>query len=120
LALAVTCLEMANASDVRIVLDAESVPVLNRAMELIAMGMLPAGSFANKKHCSLQVKVNSDVNALRVDMIFDAQTSGGLVLGVAEALVPEAQRLLREGGELSEVIGRVVPYQPGEPRLDIV
>lgn len=113
-------LEMANASDVRILLDAESVPVLDQAMELIAMGMLPAGSFANKKHCARQVKVTSDVDALRVDMIFDAQTSGGLVLGVAEALVPEAQRLLREGGELWEVIGRVVAHQPGEPRMEIV
>jgi selenide, water dikinase len=113
-------LEMANASDVRIILDAESVPVMDRAMELITMGMLPAGSFANKKHCARQVKVKSDVDALHVDMIFDAQTSGGLVLGVAEALVPEAQRLLREGGELCEVIGRVVPHQTGEPRLDIV
>ena len=110
-------LEMAIASDVQILLDAQRVPIMDKAMELLAMGMLPAGSFANKKHCLRQAEVKPGVDALRADLIFDAQTSGGLVLGVAEARLGEAQRLLQEGGDLCAVIGRVTAHQPGAPRL---
>lgn len=110
-------LEMANASDVQIVLDAPRVPILEKALELVAMGMLPAGSFANKLHCSRQVEIRSGVDALRVDLIFDAQTSGGLVLGVAPSQVEEAQSLLRDGGDMGEVIGHVGAHHPGKARL---
>lgn len=113
-------LEMATASDVQVQLDARRVPIMDKAMELLSMGMLPAGSFANKKHCMRQAEVKSGVDALRADLIFDAQTSGGLVLGVPEGQVAKAQDMLRQGGDLGDVIGRVVPHHPGAPRLVVV
>lgn len=110
-------LEMANASNVRIHLEAEQVPILDKAMELVAMGMLPAGSFANKRHCAKQVDVKPNVDALRSDLIFDTQTSGGLVLGVPEAKVAEAQALLLKGGDMAAIIGRVLPPEVGGARM---
>ena len=110
-------LEMANASNVRIFLDAERVPILDKAMELVAMGMLPAGSFANKRYCAKEVEIRPNVDVLRADLIFDAQTSGGLVLGVPEALVDEARELLLAGGEMAEVVGRVTAPDRGQPRM---
>lgn len=110
-------LEMASASDVQILLDTESVPIIEMALDLIAMGMLPAGSFANKRYCSKQVEIKSGVDALRADMVFDAQTSGGLVLGVPDSKISKTRAMLLEEGEMADVVGRVVPAVSGGSRL---
>ncbi|SDB22060.1 selenophosphate synthase [Desulfonatronum thiosulfatophilum] len=110
-------LEMAKASNKSIKLDVGNVPIMDKALELVDMGMLPAGSFANKKYCASQVHIESSVDLLRADLMFDAQTSGGLVLGVPEHRLAEARELLLEGGDKADVIGQVLPYEPGLPRL---
>lgn len=110
-------LEMAKASDVCISLKLADVPMLKEALDLAAMGMIPAGSFANKRFCSSLVDVGPGCDPLRTDLVFDAQTSGGLVLGVPERLVPEARAMLQDSGDLAEVIGHVLPAQPGQGRL---
>jgi selenide, water dikinase len=112
-------LEMSKASNVCIALDLDSVPFLDKAMELAAMGMLPAGSFANKKFCSKLVQTGPDCDALRADLIFDAQTSGGLVLGVPASQVAEAREMLLAGGDQAAVIGTVLPYESGVARLTL-
>jgi len=76
------------------------------------MGLLPAGSHANRRFCASAVHVESGVDGLRADLCFDAQTSGGLVLAVPEEKVPDALRMLAEAGELAQVVGRV--HAPGE------
>lgn len=110
-------LEMAKASNVQILLRIEDVPILDQALELAAMGMLPAGSFANKRFCSPLVDMAADCDPIRVDLVFDAQTSGGLVLGVPEDQLGQARALLLERGEPAAVIGRVLSARTGPPRL---
>ncbi|GAB6060948.1 selenide, water dikinase SelD [Desulfonatronum parangueonense] len=110
-------LEMAKASNKSIQLDVGKVPIMEKALELVDMGMLPAGSFANKKYCAAQVHVESSVDLVRADLMFDAQTSGGLVLGVPEHHLAEARDLLLKGGDNADVVGRVLPHEPGMPRL---
>ena len=77
-------LEMAMASDRTIRLLTESVPIMGRAEELARVGLLPAGSHANKHYCHATVLREDGLDTVRVDLMFDAQTSGGLVLGVLE------------------------------------
>lgn len=113
-------LEMAKASAVSINLNVNAVPILDKAIELAGMGMLPAGSFANKQFCGKDVHIKSDVDDLHADLIFDAQTSGGLVLGVHDSLVDEARRMLLEGGDQADIIGRVASYESGKPRMTLV
>jgi len=110
-------LEMAKASDVRIELQLTDVPILQEALDLAAMGMIPAGSFANKRFCSSLVDVEPNCDALRTDLVFDAQTSGGLVLGVPEHHVSEARAMLLDGGDMAEIIGHVLPASPQKSRL---
>jgi selenide,water dikinase len=110
-------LEMAKASDVCISLRLTGVPILKEALDLAAMGMIPAGSFANKRFCASFVDVGPGCDVLRTDLVFDAQTSGGLVLGVPERLLPEARTMLQDAGDLAEIIGHVLPVQPGQARL---
>jgi len=56
---------------------------------------------------------------LRVALVFDAQTSGGLILGVPQDRLAEAQAMLQASGDLSMCIGRAVPARPGGPALSL-
>lgn len=61
-----------------------------------------------------------NLDPILTDLVFDAQTSGGLLLGVPEAKLEQARTLLLENGDLAQVIGRAVPAKPGRPPLRIV
>ena len=77
-------LELAVASGVTLELRASQVPLLSWARDLASMGMLPAGSFANRKYCERAITVDDGVEPLLVDLLADAQTSGGLLIAVAD------------------------------------
>ena len=102
-------LEMAKASKVRVRIHAAALPALPHALDLAACGLLPEGSHANRRHAAPFTAVATGVDPLLVDLTFDAQTSGGLVLAVPPALAGEAQRYLTDAGDLACVIGEVLP-----------
>ena len=100
-------LEMARAAGLAIELWSDRVPVLASARELAGMGILPEGSYANKHYCSSLVHLGNGVDDLLVDLIFDAQTSGGLLLAVPEEQVREAHEFMESIGEHASEVGRV-------------
>ncbi len=102
-------LEMGRASGVLVEIDARKVPILESARELAGMGMIPAGSYANKHFCQSMVHIDPEADTLAVDLIFDAQTSGGLVLGVPPEKIEDVQTFLLQQNEMAEIIGRVKP-----------
>jgi selenide, water dikinase len=112
-------LEMAAASKVAVEIHLADVPFLPQAVELAGMGMLPAGSFANKNYCATTVSVAEGLDPIKTDLIFDAQTSGGLVLAVPEAKVAVARQMLLDAGDLAAVIGRVVKKEEEIARLHL-
>ena len=103
-------IEMAQGSKAIVAVDAAAVPVLDKAVELASMGLVPEGSHANKNHCKNATEVAAGVDSLLVDLIFDAQTSGGLILAVPEAQVDAAVTYLTERGEMAEVVGEVLEH----------
>lgn len=113
-------LEMANASQVAVELSLSSVPFMDKAVEYAAMGMLPAGSFANRNFCAGTVSTGEGLDRVRVDLLFDAQTSGGLVLSVPEHKAGDAEAILLSQGDLAARIGRVLRREPERPVLTIV
>ena len=99
------------ASGVSAELDAASVPLLPKAMELAEQGTIPGGTKRNREALGAFVKFGggSEVpEPLRV-LLFDAQTSGGLLIAVesdrANALVAALER---EATPVAARIGRVV------------
>ena len=112
-------LEMAEASNVAVEVHAEALPLLPRALELAEVGLLPAGSHANKRFRAPHTRIANGVDPLRGDIVFDAQTSGGLVLALFPDQVEKALALLREEGDQGWIIGAVRPYDTG-PRLHIL
>ena len=105
---------MMNASGTAAELNAAAVPLLPKAMELCERGSIPGGTKRNREALESHVKFAPAVpEPLRV-LLFDAQTSGGLLIAVeanqADALV---QALEREGTPAAVRIGRVARGTPG-------
>ncbi len=112
-------LEMAAASGVTAELDLASVPFLREALDMAALGLIPAGSIQNRMHYLPRASVRPELDELLVTMAFDAQTSGGLILGVPEDDVEAARSILTDAGDLAAIIGRAVERVPDGPALII-
>lgn len=111
-------LELAQASDVSMTLTLSDMPLMDRALELGSMGLLPAGSIANREHYLPRCEVAEGLDPVLLSLAFDAQTSGGLVLCVPEAKLEKVQAMLTQAGDMAHVIGHVTKRtdeQTGEP-----
>ncbi len=104
--------EMALDSPADLELDIAALPVLTEAADYIAMGLVPAGSFKNRDF-RLQRIINPDaVSRETLDLIFDPQTSGGLLISLpAENAAAFIEEL---ASPAAAVIGRVTK---GEGRI---
>jgi len=107
-------LELAVASGVELTLAARQVPLLPRAYDYAAMGLVPAGSFANRNFCARSLTVDPGVDPVLLDLLADAQTNGGLLLAAApEAADALLAALRREGFPQAALIGEVSGAGPG-------
>jgi selenide,water dikinase len=113
-------LELAKASGVSVELWLGKIPFLTEAVELAGMGMFPGGSTANKSFCHRQVEVPPAADPIQVDLVFDAQTSGGLILSVPEGKLAQAADMLLAAGDLAAHIGQVLPDDPARGKLRLV
>ena len=111
-------LEMATASQVEITFWAHQVPVLAAAREYAAMGLVPAGTFANRNFCARSLAVATGVDPLLVDLCSDAQTNGGLLLAVAPDQAEALLDCLLGHGIHAAAIGAVTGQAPGSIRLE--
>lgn len=112
-------LELAEASKVRLELRMNNVPLLPGALEMASMGMLPAGSICNRKHYLPRVDVAEGLDPIHFDLMFDAQTSGGLLLAVKPDQLDQAMDMLIQAGDAAAHVGRAHELSPGEASLAI-
>lgn len=77
-------LEMAEGSGVTISINYRDIPIIEKALEFARMGLVPAGTYANKAHIGDKVIFKAQVAEEMKDVLFDPQTSGGLLISVAE------------------------------------
>lgn len=111
-------LEMAQASDVVIEIESSNVPVIEEALEFIEMGMIPEGDYANRNFCEKSVEIRANLPRAKLDILFDAQTSGGLLISIPEEKAQDLLGcLLSKGVEGSAIIGRV---RSGVPKVRIL
>ena len=76
--------EMAVASGVTIEIDAGAAQFLPGALEYARGGAIPAGLKNNREFVSCAVAVDGELAAGVEDLLYDPQTSGGLLISVAE------------------------------------
>jgi selenide,water dikinase len=105
--------EMALASDVTIEIETSRVPLLPGALEAVAAGAIPGGLKNNREFASCAVEVTGAVDAALMELLYDPQTSGGLLITLPEADAAALGSTLP--GALR--IGRVVPRDNKPIRL---
>ena len=104
--------EMATGSDVEITLHVDEVDLISEAYEFAQMGLLPAGMYRNRSFAEKYVDAGQTELA-KQDMLYDPQTSGGLLSAVdpadADALFAE----LKDSVPSAQRIGTVSEYHGG-------
>lgn len=89
-------------------IESAHVPVLAEAYEFGAMGFVPVGSHKNREFRKNMVSAPAGFDPVLRDILFDPQTSGGLLIGCTEKVAPLlVQRLQDEGIGEAAVIGFV-------------
>ncbi len=99
--------EMARGSGRTLEIEVRRVPALEGALDLIAANT-PGGARTNREHFSDGVDSSSASDARPVDLLYDPQTSGGLLVSIAAAFVDPAVDALTRAGVGAWRIGRVV------------
>ncbi len=75
--------EMADGSNVTIKLNFDQIPILENAISYAEQGCLTGGASANKDYLEGRVKLASSLSKAQIDVLYDAQTSGGLLMAFA-------------------------------------
>jgi len=104
-------LEMARASGVNIRVELDSLPLLPRAADYAKNGLVPAASHANCAYYRPWMRTRVPTDDIRATLLFDAQSSGGLVLAVPVGKLGRAEEMLAAQGEPFWRIGDVLPLQ---------
>lgn len=91
-------------------IEVEKLPLLPGIKEMSEMGLIPAGAYRNKEHSGSKVINCSNAGIFAEDLVFDPQTSGGLLIAIPQEHEDELLKQLIAGGfDKSARIGRIVP-----------
>jgi len=95
----------------------EKVPYLKEAIEMASMGIIPAGSYNNQEFLKDKVEKKRELSFEEEMILYDAQTSGGLLISVEEKKAFELVEKIKNEGIDAAVIAEVCK---GEKPLIIV
>ena len=106
--------EMVTGSECGIEIISDELPIIPEAMEFAAMGLVPAGTYRNREFREPMTDIAPSVERAVQDILFDPQTSGGLLICVessqADSLLFE---LKKKGMNSAAIIGSVAPGPGG-------
>ena len=104
------CVEMASASDVTFELNVRDIAYMEDAIDYAKMGLIPAGAYKNRGYSIGKVETGS-VEEHYIDLLYDPQTSGGLLISVSPDHLKEMLAGFEKAGmdTTVSVIGKVAP-----------
>ncbi len=100
--------EMAAASSVGIRIEASELPVLPAALDYAGRGILTGGSGRNRKYLADKVRIASDVPEPLEHVLFDPQTSGGLLFAIPPERERETEAAFKAAGLQLWGVGHVI------------
>ena len=103
--------EMARASKVSFEIWVDRIPILPGTRELAAMGMIPAGAYANRDFLSGEINIPAKLGPETTAILFDPQTSGGLFIAVPASGVHKALEEMKQEGIRADIVGQVTQRQ---------
>lgn len=105
-------MEMAKGSNLTIEFDSSKIPMLKNAKEYAAMGILPEGMYKNLDYVSPEVKISEEVDQSTIDVLYDPQTSGGLLISVKEESAQDLINALKKHKSICyDIVGRAIKKQ---------
>ncbi len=117
-------LEMAKASRCAVEIDLNSIPFMDNVLMFAEKGLIPKGTFNNKKYCECKTlhsySQDDKGKELKSTLVFDAQTSGGLLLAVPKDREIEAKELLKNLDVPAWTVGRVQALKSANAQLILV
>lgn len=102
-------LEMLGDEGLGLIIESKAVPLIRQTYEMAEMGVIPAGAYTNRNYVGARVRVGAQVAAPLVDILYDPQTSGGLLLAAAPDEAADLLAALRRELPQSALIGEFVP-----------
>lgn len=100
--------EVAAASGVGIRIETQGMPTLPGAMDYASQGIITGGAARNRDYLDGKVRVSDGITEATEHILFDPQTSGGLLFTVAAESADETQKLFKDSGETVWRVGKVV------------
>ena len=98
---------MAQGSGCAVHIQSGNVPFHPEAWDLAAMGLIPAGAYRNRDYAEKGVTVRGNVSRTMQDLLYDPQTSGGLLMAVDPADAEACLRELRDAIPAASQVGYV-------------
>ncbi len=107
--------EMLTDTDNGMVIDSSSVPFFPEAKSLIEGGFLPGGLYRNRDFRKKMVKFSPDVPEFLTNLLFDPQTSGGLLIAVTKTKALRLVKAMHDAGVTeAKIVGEVVSKPKGK------
>ena len=103
--------EMAQGSGCSIHIQTDRVPFHPEAYPLAEMGFIPAGAYRNRDYAQAGVEVRGAVSRAMQDILYDPQTSGGLLMALPEADAQSCLAELRDVLPQAAAIGYVTEHR---------
>ena len=107
--------EMLSNPSIGIRLESKAIPIVPEAFEYAGNGFIPGGAFKNKSFRSSLIAPAPHIKSVMIDILFDPQTSGGLLMGAGKDLAGDLLEELKTAGVTgSAIIGEVVSEPAGK------
>lgn len=85
------------------------IPIIGNLDKYISSGMIPGGTLKNKEIYSCSVEKSANISSEQEIILYDAQTSGGLLLSIRPEQAEKAKQLLfQQGFTRSQIIGKIL------------
>jgi selenide,water dikinase len=111
--------EMVDGTQIGMTIEAGALPLLPEVTAYAEMGLLPAGLHRNRAFREEQIEFGGSVPQPLQDILFDPQTSGGLLVALPEKQGAVLMKQLAQAGiERAAIVGQVTTGRPG--RLTVV
>jgi selenide,water dikinase len=109
---------MASGSSVTLILESAKLPILHRAPRLAEKGYLTGGCKRNRDYLKDKITVDKSIREGLVEVAFDPQTSGGLLIAVAQKYAPKlVDELQANGVKAATAVGYATSLQKAWVRL---
>jgi selenide, water dikinase len=106
--------EMIQGGQVGMIIYTASIPIFTEAVEFARMGLVPGGTYRNREFRINMIEIAGDIPQHIQDILFDPQTSGGLLISVSADKAEKLLAGLYEAGVMeAAIIGEVIEKPAG-------